>query len=68
MDKNGTVLRQETPMGWTIESCSAEEALASINPDTPPPDLAAGKGGTMLMKMILFSAAKNKKPEAETKY
>jgi len=60
MDKNGTVLRQETPMGWTIESCSAEDALASIAADTPPPDLAAGKGGAALMKMMLFSTAKGR--------
>jgi hypothetical protein len=61
MDKEGTVLRQETPMGWVIESCTAEEALASMSSDTVPPDLTTGKGGAMLMKMMLFSGSKGSK-------
>ena len=63
MGEDGTVLRQETPMGWVIESCTAEEALASISSDTAPPDLTAGKGGAMLMKMMLFSGAKGRKKD-----
>jgi hypothetical protein len=61
MDKEGTVLRQETPMGWVIESCTAEEALASMSSDTALPDLTTGKGGAMLMKMMLFSGSKGSK-------
>ncbi len=58
IDKNGTVLRQETPMGWVIESCTTEEALASITSNNQPPDLASNKTGALLMK-LLFSTAKD---------
>lgn len=58
IDKTGTVLRQETPMGWVIESCTTEEALAAVASDNPPPDLAAKKPVALLMK-LLFSTTKN---------
>ncbi len=28
VDRDGTILRQETPLGWVIEACSSEEAMA----------------------------------------
>lgn len=35
MDNSGVMLRQQTPFGWTLESCTAQEALAPAgNTDT----------------------------------
>ncbi len=31
IDRNGFMLKQETPFGWTIESCDAKEALAAAS-------------------------------------
>ena len=28
MDREGRIVRQETPMGWTMEACAADEAIA----------------------------------------
>ncbi len=44
VDADGVVLRQETPMGWTIEACTAEQALAAVSGATPPPDVFTGGG------------------------
>lgn len=30
MGKDGTLLRQETPLGWTIQACSPEQAMAAM--------------------------------------
>ena len=30
-DNNGAMLRQETPIGWVIEKCTREEALAAVD-------------------------------------
>lgn len=30
VSKDGTLLRQETPLGWILESCTADEALATV--------------------------------------
>ncbi len=60
MDKNGTVLRQETPIGWVIENCSSATALEAVTSEKPPPDLTAQKGSAMLMKM-LFTTTKGTK-------
>ncbi len=54
IDKHGTVLRQETPMGWVVESCTSEIAIDAITSDKTPPDLASNKSGALLMK-LLFS-------------
>ena len=32
-DADGKLLRQETAFGWTLEACSAEEALDSVRAD-----------------------------------
>ena len=37
----GQLLRQETPLGWTLESCSRETALATVE-DSPEDAPAAG--------------------------
>lgn len=57
IDKHGTVLRQETPIGWVIESCTSEEAIDAALSDKPPPDLASNKTGSLLVK-LLFSTTK----------
>jgi len=33
LDSDGKVLKQETPYGWTMESCSAEEAFEALDSD-----------------------------------
>jgi len=52
IDKNGTVLRQETPLGWVIESCNSEAALDAVTDNEPPPELMTLGTGTMLMKLL----------------
>ncbi len=63
IDKNGTVLRQETPMGWVIENCNSEEALAAISSNTTPPDLAANKSSALLMKLLFSTSFSTTKGE-----
>ncbi len=43
----GLVLRQETPQGWIIEACSAEDALDAVSPGRAPPALFADGGGAL---------------------
>jgi len=45
VDAEGTLLRQETPMGWTIESCTASEALAAVR--------AAGSAGDAISDLAV---------------
>ena len=53
IDKNGTLLRQETPMGWLIEDCTADVALRTVTDDHVPPDLITQGSGTGLLQLIL---------------
>ena len=53
IDKSGTVLRQETPMGWIIEDCTAEAALKTVTDDHAPPDLMTQGSGAALLQLIL---------------
>ena len=39
--KDGTLLRQETPLGWTLEACTADEALATIHQGVETGDMVA---------------------------
>jgi hypothetical protein len=41
MDAEGTMIRQQTPFGWAMESCTAEEALTPANPKSDTGDLLA---------------------------
>jgi len=52
VDPDGTVLRQETPLGWIIEACSPDRALAAVSDDTPVPELIAGGGGAALLRLL----------------
>ena len=52
MDSDGIVLRQETPLGWTIESCTPDVALDAVTKDHPPPDLLTQGAGAALLQMI----------------
>jgi len=38
INSQGTALKQETPL-WTMQRCSMSEALATLNDDTPAPDI-----------------------------
>jgi len=53
VDKNGTLLRQETPLGWIIESCTSEAALDTVANNHPPPDLMTHGSGAALMQLLL---------------
>ncbi len=48
MTADGTLVRQETPIGWVMEACSAEEALASVNTSENPPAVFGISGGFFL--------------------
>ena len=41
MDRDGTMLRQETPFGWTLVACPPDEALAADRASGGPSDLLA---------------------------
>jgi len=38
MDANGKILRQETPLGWSMEACDPEEALSTTDGAEPTSD------------------------------
>lgn len=59
VNDDGLVLRQETPLGWIIEACTPEAALASISPDSPAPELFGGKGGTAPFNLLFGKALVN---------
>ena len=42
MDTDGRILRQDTPFGWTLEKCSVEEAMATMETADESTDLLAG--------------------------
>jgi hypothetical protein len=50
IDKDGTILRQETPLGWVIESCPASAAFSAARSKSPPPELMAD--GNPFIKLI----------------
>ncbi len=62
VDKDGIMLRQETPLGWTIEACTPDTALDAVNEDHPPPDLLTQGTTTSLMQLLIGGA---KKPNAQ---
>jgi len=55
VDRDGIVLRQETPLGWTIESCTPDAALDAVTDDRPPPDLITQGSATALLQLLLGS-------------
>lgn len=42
LDEHGNVLREQTPFGWTLEACSAEEAFAAVMDRGKDEDLLKG--------------------------
>lgn len=48
VNADGLVLRQETPLGWIIEACTAAEALAAVSGEHSPPPLFGGNGGHLM--------------------
>ena len=52
VDADGALLRQETPLGWIIETCSADEALAAVAADTEPPPLFASPLGHAFWNLL----------------
>ncbi len=57
IDETGAILRQETPLGWVIEACSAETALAAVTGDKAPPELLSLGSSTALF--TLFKMGQN---------
>jgi len=41
MDPAGNILRQDTPMGWTMEKCTADDAAEIIRGSAPTQDILA---------------------------
>lgn len=52
VDDDGRVVRQETPLGWIIEACTPEAALAAVSPDQPAPALFGDKGGSVPFNLL----------------
>jgi hypothetical protein len=52
VNAEGSVVRQETPLGWTIEACTAEQALAAVSGNTPAPGLRLTGGGGILRLLM----------------
>ncbi len=50
--RDGQVLRQETPLGWVIEACSSDQALAAVADDAPVPELLGAGGGAGLLQLL----------------
>lgn len=48
----GQVLRQETPLGWLIEACTPDEAIATIGPDSEPVNIAQLSNINFLMRVL----------------
>ena len=56
VNDDGLVVRQETPLGWMIEACTPEAALAAVSPSSPAPALFGDKGGTSPFNLLLGKA------------
>jgi len=52
VDSDGLVLRQETPLGWVIESCTSDEALAALSESQPAPNLFSSPAGGSVLNMM----------------
>jgi hypothetical protein len=59
VNDDGLVVRQETPLGWIIEACTPEAALASITTDQPPPALFGVKGTDTPFNLLFGKALRN---------
>jgi hypothetical protein len=53
VDRRGNLLRQETPLGWVIESSTPDEALDAVSGNHSPPDLATLSTGAALLQLLL---------------
>ena len=58
---DGTVLRQETPFGWILESASSADALAAVSDQHTPPQLLRGMG-TLSFLQTLIGAGRETPP------
>lgn len=58
VNADGAVVRQETPLGWIIEACSAEAALDSVSGDHKAPSPFGDKGGGMAFNLLFGKAHK----------
>jgi len=56
VNDDGLVVRQETPLGWIIEACSPEAALAAVSPLHPPPALFSEKNGKSPLNLLIGKA------------
>lgn len=52
VDTQGSLLRQETPLGWVVESCTSAEALATVADSSPPPPLFGTLGTHTLLHLF----------------
>lgn len=50
--EDGRLVRQETPLGWMLEACSSEQALAAVSTENEAPELLiSGAGGLLGLLM-----------------
>ena len=52
VDRDGIMVRQETPLGWTIEACTPDTALDAVTDVDSPPDLLSQGTATALMQLL----------------
>jgi len=48
IDSNGSVVKQETPLGWTMEKCSAKEAFAAFRDSDGGEDVLSTVAGLLM--------------------
>lgn len=56
VDDDGRVVRQETPLGWMIETCTQEAAIAAVSTDQLPPPLFGDRRGISPFNLLFRKA------------
>ncbi len=51
--EDGTVLRQETPFGWILETATSADALDAVSDQRDPPHLLRGMGALSLLQTLI---------------
>ncbi len=58
----GIVLRQETPLGWTMETATQEEALQAVSDTGPAPPLLSGVAGLSFLQTLIGARTAQERP------
>ncbi len=57
LDENGLMVRQETPLGWMMETATAEDALQTVSESHPAPPILPGMAGLSLLQTLIGAPA-----------